>query len=356
MKLEKNSITIGFVSSIHPHSGMHIKTLDIMDSINEIRLYCFEGQDPLELSSISSKVRVIYKNLSDLLDDQEINMIILSARNDLCPEILELAATAKKHVLFDKPGAVRSEDLYKARDIATRNNINLSVMFLNRYRPEIQTLRQHVINGIFGKIMSVESRMITSQVRYRNPNYWLFKKRNSGAGILSWLGCHYIDLLCYISNDKIIEVSAYIDNLNEEDLEVEDTAVLNLKFSNGSLGSFQNGYHLAGSLPGYSSASSDNHLAIRGRKGYGSLPFGGGEYHFYSEHDSLDLFGLQKMKFNSPTSDAYGGVMGERFLEDFISSSLLGEKFDISIDSVIHVLEVIEAAIESSLTSKSIRI
>ena len=71
-----------------------------------------------------------------------------------------------------------------------------------------------------------------------------------------------------------------------------------IEFSNGSLGSFQNGYHLAGSLPGYSSASSDNHLAIRGRKGYGSLPFGGGEYHFYSEHDSLDLFGLQKMKFS----------------------------------------------------------
>ena len=42
MKLENNSVTIGFISSIHPHSGMHMKALDIMDAIDEIRLYCIE--------------------------------------------------------------------------------------------------------------------------------------------------------------------------------------------------------------------------------------------------------------------------------------------------------------------------
>ena len=62
------------------------------------------------------------------------------------------------------------------------------------------------------------------------------------------------------------------------------------------------------------------------------------------------------MQFTPPDSEAYGGIAGERFLEDFIISSLTGKKFDISIESVIDVLEVIEAAIESSITSKSIRI
>ena len=171
MKLEKNSVTIGFVSSVHPHSNMHMKTLDLMDSIDEVRLFCIEDQDPVELSKISSKVKVIYKDISELLDDEHIDIIILSARNDLCPEILELSAKAKKHVLFDKPGAVHSKDLHKARDIAEKNNVNLSVMFLNRYRPEIQALKTHVASGIFGKIMSVEARMITSQVRYRDPDW-----------------------------------------------------------------------------------------------------------------------------------------------------------------------------------------
>ncbi|MBN18393.1 MAG: hypothetical protein CL758_02780 [Chloroflexi bacterium] len=354
MKLDKNSITVGFISSIHPHSGMHIKTLDVMDSIDEVRLYCFEGQDPLELSKISPKIKIIYNDLADLINDKKIDVIILSARNDLCPEILELAATAKKHVLFDKPGALSSKDLYKARDIANKNNVNLSVMFLNRYRPEIQSIRNHVLSGVFGRIMSVEARMITSQVRYRDPTYWLFKKKFGGAGILSWLGCHYIDLLCYVLGERVTEVSAYVDNLNEENLEVEDTAVLNLKFSNGTLGSFQNGYHIAGSVSGYAGASSDNHLAVRGVKGYGTLPFGGSEYIFYSEHESLDLNGIQKMQFSPPDSDAYGGVAGERFLEDFIISSITGKKYDISIESIIHVLEVIESALESSRTSRSI--
>ena len=46
--------------------------------------------------------------------------------------------------------------------------------------------------------MAVEARMVTSQVRYRDPAHWLFQRATAGSGILSWLACHYLDLLCYL--------------------------------------------------------------------------------------------------------------------------------------------------------------
>ena len=61
--------------------------------------------------------------------------------------------------------------------------------------------------------------MVTSQVKFRNPKHWLFDRSISGGGILSWLGCHYIDLLCYIMAADITSVSAVVDTLSGEDID-----------------------------------------------------------------------------------------------------------------------------------------
>jgi len=93
--------------------------------------------------------------------------------------------------------------------------------------------------------------MVTSQVKSRNPKHWLFDRSISGGGILSWLGGHYIDLLCYVMDADIVSVSAVVDTLSGEDIDVEDVASLSFRFSNGALGRLQAGYQLSISGAGY---------------------------------------------------------------------------------------------------------
>ncbi len=347
---------IGFISSPHPHSAFHIKTLELISSINEIHLCCIEGQDSDELTALSEKIKTTSNSLTDLISNDQIDALIVSVRNDLCAPILEIAANAGKHVLFEKPGAIHSKDLQKPFEIATEKNLNLSVMFQNRYSPEIKVLKKHIDDGYFGKIMSAEARTVTSQVRYRNPAHWLFNKKQSGSGILSWLACHNIDLLCHLLNDQVVEVAAMVDNLNEENLEVEDTAILALKFSKGTLGSLHAGYQLAGSPSGYSGGLYDSHFSIRGRSGYGTIPSNNNIYEFYSEIGNLDLAGIQTMTFSPTSSAAYGGKTGEYFIENFLECINNNQIFQPSIDSAIRVLKIVEAALESSKTGKSVRI
>ena len=109
-----------------------------------------------------------------------------------------------------------------------------------------------------------------------------------------------------------------IDNLNEENLEVEDTAVLALKFSKGTLGSLHAGYQLAGSPPGYSGGLYDSHFSIRGTSGYGTIPSNDNIYKFYSETGDLELAGIKTMAFSPSSSAAYGGKAGEYFIETFL--------------------------------------
>ena len=356
MSKPNKTFNIGFVSSPHPHSAFHINTLELVDSIKEIHLCCIEGQEASEFTELSGKIKTISNSLTELINNDQIDALIVSVRNDLCAPILEIAANAGKHVLFEKPGAIHSKDLQKSFEMAKAKNLNLSVMFQNRYSPEIKIIKEHIAKGYFGRIMSAEARTVTSQVRYRNPKHWLFNKKQSGSGILSWLGCHYLDLLCYVLNDQVVEVSAMVDNLNKESLEVEDTAVLALKFSEGTIGSLHAGYQLAGSPPGYSGGLYDSHFSIRGTSGYGTIPSNKNTYKFYSEKEEMNLAGIQTMEFSPGSSAAYGGKSGEYFIENFLECINKNEIFQPSISAAIQVLKFVDAALESSKTGKSVRI
>ena len=110
MSTQNKFFNIGFVSSPHPHSAFHIKTLELVASIKEIHLCCIEGQDSEEFTALSGKIKTTSNSLTDLINNDRIDALIVSVRNDLCAPILEIAANAGKHVLFEKPGAVHSKD------------------------------------------------------------------------------------------------------------------------------------------------------------------------------------------------------------------------------------------------------
>ena len=124
----------------------------------------------------------------------------------------------------------------------------------------------------------------------------------------------------------------------------------------GTLGSLHAGYQLAGSPPGYSGGLYDSHFSIRGTSGYGTIPSNDNIYKFYSETGDLELAGIQTMTFSASSSAAYGGKAGEYFIENFLKCIDKNQVFQPSIDSAIRVLKIIEAALESSQSGKSVRI
>ena len=111
MSKPNKTFNIGFVSSPHPHSAFHINTLELVDTIKEIHLCCIEGQEANEFTELSDKIKTTSNSLSELINNDQIDALIVSVRNDLCAPILEIAANAGKHVLFETAGAIHSTDL-----------------------------------------------------------------------------------------------------------------------------------------------------------------------------------------------------------------------------------------------------
>lgn len=354
--VNKNGISVGYITTPHPHGLMHIKTLDVIDEIDQIYLCGLENEDLESMASLSSKVVSKTTNLSEILSNKNIDALLVCVRPDICPGVLDAALDAGKGALFEKPGALRSKDLKLIANKANKLGITMGTMFQNRFGPSMQDIKRIVDGGALGNLMTVEARMVTSQVRYRDPDMWIFKKDMAGTGILGWLGCHYIDLLCHLIGSKIKTVTAIVGNRNPEKIEVEDTAGLVVKFENGVLGTINCGYHLPSSSDGYSSAAYDTFVGIRGTDGYVRLePSEGEGYSLMSISPDWESGGLRQIEFNNlPVSEAYGDIGGRNFVYDFLVAAIEKRPAKVTIDDAVHVLEVIDAAIESSSTGRTI--
>ncbi len=355
---------IGFIASPHPHALMHLRTLAVLGEVETVQVCGIAGQDAAALAGGRlpdgrpiTKARPAGGDPRALIERTDLDALIVCVRNDLCPAILAAAVEAGKPVIFEKPGAVQAAALRRVAAAAERRGVVAGTFFQWRGHPIIQEVRRAIAEGALGRILAVEARMVTSQVRYRDPSHWLFKRDLAGSGILSWLGCHYLDLLCYLLDERIVEVAALVGQRNPEPIEVEDTACLALRFGSGVLGTLHAGYHLAGSGAGYAGAAYDTFLGLRGERGDARLPLSDGPaYTLYSEAPGWVAGGRRERRFELPPSPAYGGKAGEAFLLDFLHAARAGRPAPAPIQAAVHVLEVVEAALESSQTGRLIRI
>ena len=350
------SIEVGMISSPHPHAPMHVKTLEVLPEVTAIHVCGVADEDTDALGEGATKVQSVTTSVDELLARPEVGAVVVCVRNDLCPDILNAAVEAGKPVLFEKPGALTAADLRAVAAQAHARGLTMSTFFQNRWNPAMRDAVEICRSGALGKIMAAEARMVTSQVRYRNPGHWLFRKDTAGTGILSWLGCHYLDLLCHFLDDRVVEVAALVAQQNPEQIEVEDTACLVLRFSSGVLGTLHAGYHLIGSAAGYSGAAYDTFIGFRGTDGYLRLPREMDGFTVHSLAPGWEGKGKQDRVFEPAQSPAYGGVSGEEFLREFLRASRAGEPGPAPIDAAVHVLEIIEGAIESSNTGRTVRI
>lgn len=352
----QDRFAVGFVTSENPHSLMHVRTLEALPEVEAVHVCHLGRGDRDAIRQASTKIATETERLDELLE-RDVDTLLVSVRNDECPVALDAAVEAGKPALFEKPGALTAERLRGIAEAAVSKNLTMGTMLTFRNDPVMLDVKRAVEGGALGEVMAVEARQVTSQVRYRDPSFWLFDKAKAGSGILSWLGCHHIDALCYLLGDRVESVAAIVDTKNPFPIDVEDTACLVVRFSSGALGTVHAGYHLVGSASGYSGARYDAFMAMRGTEGYVRIPLSErGGYSLNSIAEGWASGGVRDYAFTPPSSPAYGGIAGEEFVRQFLQASREGSPALAPIEAMVHVLDVIEAAVESSATGRTVAV
>ncbi|MDB6170596.1 MAG: putative dehydrogenase [Verrucomicrobia bacterium] len=341
----------------HPHSGILLATLENLPAVTGVRLWDADAsvvaRPPVPASA---KVTGISGDLDAVLDDAELAFAIVCVRHDQAAAVAHRVAAAGKPFIVEKPAGLTSGEIAGLRAACERAGVLASVLYTRRFHPCVVAARRLVQSGALGPLLSFETRFLTTQVKFRDPASWLFRRSQAGGGILLWLGCHCLDLLHHVTGDEIAEVGAFLATRSGEAIDVEDTAALILKFRSGAIGTFHAGYTLAYSGAGYVNTDGyDSYLGLNGLAGrivwpdlkprlfVESAPTGGNPP-------------MREEGFAMPASSSYGGAGGEEFFRQFIAAVRNHGAPPTTLADAERTALIIEAAAESSATGRSVRI
>ncbi|MED1487958.1 Gfo/Idh/MocA family protein [Bacillus smithii] len=175
-----------------------------------------------------------YTDLTEMLRNDDIDVVCICTPSGLHAPLAVDVANAKKHVIVEKPIALTLEDADAIIEACERNNVKLSVVHPNRFRPVVQELKKIVDENRLGKISHANA-----TVRWnRNQEYydqapWRGTKAFDG-GVLMNQAIHNLDLLLWFMGDVEEVYSMAATRLRN--IEAEDVSTGVIRFKNGALG------------------------------------------------------------------------------------------------------------------------
>ena len=162
-----------------------------------------------------------YADLGDLLDQSDSTQAIRCAE-------------AGRHVVTEKPMATRWKDGKRMVEAFDRADRRLFVVKQNRLNPTLQLLRRTVEKGRFGRIYLVQVNVFWQRPQdYYDSSAWRGTWEFDGGALMNQAS-HYVDLLDWLIG-PVQSVQSMTGTLARR-IEVEDTAVMNLQWRTGALG------------------------------------------------------------------------------------------------------------------------
>lgn len=175
-----------------------------------------------------------YEDLDEMLKNDQINVVNICTPSGFHASLAVKCANAKKHIVIEKPIALTLEDTDDIIEACKENDVKLSVVHPNRFRPVMIELKKAMADEKFGKLSHANA-----TVRWnRNDEYyqqaaWRGTKALDG-GVLMNQAIHSLDLLIWLMGDVDEVYSMAATRLRN--IETEDVSTGVVKFKNGALG------------------------------------------------------------------------------------------------------------------------
>jgi UDP-N-acetyl-2-amino-2-deoxyglucuronate dehydrogenase len=170
---------------------------------------------------------------TEMLRLADLDAVAICTPSGLHPAHGIQAAEFGKHVISEKPLAVRLSDADKLIQACSQNEVRLFVVLQNRLNPSIQLLKQALDQGRFGQLY-----LLVANVFWHRPQayYDLADWRGTAAldgGAICNQASHYVDLLQWLGG-PVESVRAYTATLARQ-IETEDTGCAIFTFKQGGI-------------------------------------------------------------------------------------------------------------------------
>lgn len=217
-------------------TGRHVQryVAPAIRAAEEARLVAVLSRDRARADAFASDEGAArgYDNLDELLADPEVQAVFVATPNHLHAGQTIRAAAAGKHVLCEKPMALTAEDAHRVIDTCRQHGVKLGVGFHLRHHAANLAARRLLAAGEVGRVV-----LCRAQWSYGGPprGGWWAEPEQTGFGSLAAVGVHIVDLLRFLLDQEITEVSAF--SVQAEGASgLDETVAATLRFGGGSLG------------------------------------------------------------------------------------------------------------------------
>jgi predicted dehydrogenase len=286
-----------------------------------------------------------FDSVQALISGAKFDAAVVCLSNREGPAAIAELARAGKHVLAEKPVAMGAADARPIVETIEKSGVAFQTGYMWRYDDVANRLKRMVEQGAFGKLISVEMTFATSDVARRGAGHYLFDPAASGGGFFSWLACHWLDTLLYVTGQAVVGVTARSGVFGAVATSVEDGGAAILDLEGGGIATFVGGYW-------HPRWAGESRWAIRGsqrwvhwdaaRKGTGgALEIHGPQPQW---HAMEEVFTAPEEK-----TPGYGGNKGFLLVQDWLDCIRTGRRDNRNrAPGMLATLELIDAIYQSS--------
>ena len=175
----------------------------------------------------------LFSDASHILKDESIDIVSIASFDNYHKEQVIQAIDNGKHVFVEKPLCLTEEELKDIVYALERNpNQHLSSNFILRRVPRFIELKSNIDSGKMGRLYYLDG-----DYDYGRLHKILYGWRSEISNYSVFLGggIHLVDLVCWLSKKKVLEVFAYGNKISTENSKFSnlDLVVALLKFSDG---------------------------------------------------------------------------------------------------------------------------
>ncbi len=246
--MREEGVRVGIVGVGGIAASKHLPALSRLPNV-ELTAFCDivearARKGAAEFGDPGASVCTDYRRLVELPDLDVVHVLTPNCHH---AAISAAALDAGKHVLCEKPMAVSAEEGRAMIAAARRSGKKLTIGYQNRFRPDVQYLKQFCADGHMGEIYLAHALALR---RRGLPAWGVYTDRQQqGGGALIDAGTHAVDLVLWLMDnyawDSVMAVTS--DRLgrraglvnpsgrwDHEHFEVEDTAAAMIRFQNGA--------------------------------------------------------------------------------------------------------------------------
>lgn len=216
----------------------------------------------------------------------EPDAVIVANPTSMHLEIAIPAALAGCHLLLEKPVSNSIDGIEEFSTAVEIGGVKVLVGYQYRFHPGLQKVKDLLQNSAIGEVVSARAHwgeFLPGWHPWEDHRLGYSGRSDLGGGVLLTLS-HAIDYLCWLLGE-VGEIWAFSGNLGDLGVDVEDTAEIGMRFSNGTISSV----HL-----NYVQQPPEHHLQLIGTRGTINWDYSDGGVTLYrSQEEKWQLFPIR---------------------------------------------------------------